>query len=200
MTALRPNSYRVFADPSHRISVLIILALALLTNWVTIRLRRLPIAAPGKRCARTKSPAAHSASTRQPTNSRRSRPGAISAFRRRIPSRRDGSSAEILHLPGIGAGAAIVVLMRVAAGDFVLAQRFQARPIGRRRSRSSPFGEQRQRQDDVEQKYDAMVSAKTRYRVFGRRIVIAASTECQERRSRNAANAVSVRRSALPVE
>jgi len=38
----------------------LILALALLTNWVTIRLRRLPIGRAWKRCARTKSPAARS--------------------------------------------------------------------------------------------------------------------------------------------
>jgi branched-chain amino acid transport system permease protein len=43
----------------------IILGLALLTNFVTLRLRRLPIGAPGRRCARTRSPAGRSASIRQ---------------------------------------------------------------------------------------------------------------------------------------
>ena len=54
-------------SPTHRIVFLfyLILALALLTNWVTIRLRRLPIGRAWEACARTKSPAARSASTRQ---------------------------------------------------------------------------------------------------------------------------------------
>ena len=44
-----------------------------------LRLRRLPSAAPGKRCARTRSPAARSASTPPTPNSRPSRMGAIFA-------------------------------------------------------------------------------------------------------------------------
>ncbi len=44
----------------------LILALALLTNFVTIRLRRLPIGRAWRRSARTRSPAAHWASTPPP--------------------------------------------------------------------------------------------------------------------------------------
>ncbi len=55
--------HRILADPSHRLPVLSDPGAALLTNWVTIRLRRLPIGRAWEPCARTKSPAARSAST-----------------------------------------------------------------------------------------------------------------------------------------
>ena len=58
--------------PIHRIIFLyyVILVLALLTNFVTMRLRRLPVGAPGKHYARTRSPAARSASTPPAPSSR----------------------------------------------------------------------------------------------------------------------------------
>jgi branched-chain amino acid transport system permease protein len=51
------------ADPPLIFLYYLILVLALLTNFVTMRLRRCRSAAPGRRCARTRSPAARSAST-----------------------------------------------------------------------------------------------------------------------------------------
>jgi branched-chain amino acid transport system permease protein len=57
----------------------IILGLALLTNFVTLRLRRLRSAAPGRRCAKTRSPAGRSASTPPTPSSPHSRSAPCSA-------------------------------------------------------------------------------------------------------------------------
>ncbi len=57
----------------------LILAMALVTAFVTIRLRRMPVGRAGKPCARMRSPAAHSASTPPPPSSRRLPPVQCSA-------------------------------------------------------------------------------------------------------------------------
>lgn len=70
----------------HRLIFLyyLILGLALITNFVVLRLRRLPIGGRGKRCARTRSPAALLVSTRPMSSCRRSPsvpPSAVSPAR-----------------------------------------------------------------------------------------------------------------------
>ena len=100
-------------SPIHRTIFLfyVILGLALLTNWVTMRLRRLPIGRAWEACARTKSPAARSASTRRSQSSARSRSRAMfGGFAGSFSARQGGISPDSFTFMESAMILAIVVL------------------------------------------------------------------------------------------